>query len=104
MISGEVVDSDCGEQLLSWSALSVVSQTLSLVLTNVEVLLTMAASPQPMPSNFRIVIFGSTPSSLAPAAAAVLSIGWKIPPFSMNQSRNNSPVDFFAIGFGAFVG
>ncbi len=46
-------EDDCGEQLLSWLALSSVSsQTLSLVLIAVVEVLTMAASPQPMPSNF----------------------------------------------------
>ncbi len=46
-------DEDCGEQLLSWLALLSVSlQILSLVLTTVVEVLTIAASPQPMPSNF----------------------------------------------------
>lgn len=52
-MSGGVVGEE--QLLLSWLALlSVISQTLSLVWTKVEeeVLLTMAASPQPMPSNF----------------------------------------------------
>ena len=55
-MSGGVVGEE--QLLLSWLALLlltlVISQTLSLVLPKVEeeVLLTMAASPQPMPSNF----------------------------------------------------
>ena len=91
MLLGDA-DDELLEGQLSFSQILSFSSSLRL---EDEVELTMAASPHPMPSNFSIVI--CTMSSLAAAPLPLLLIGWKIPPLSTNQFRNNSPFDFVVV-------